>query len=104
MHAQARPGGISGPDAYEAVRAARRRAVGTRQTLRAVARDQAVQVFVARDAEPHVVRELLRLCGEKGVPVVYVDSMAELGRACGIQVGAAAAAVLGPAGGAGRPA
>lgn len=92
---QAWPGGGGhSPSPYDEVRAARRRAVGTRQALKAVARDQAAAVFVARDAEPHVTRELVRLCEEKNVPIVYVDSMAELGRACGIQVGAAAAAIL----------
>jgi len=79
---------------YDEIRSARRRAVGTRQVLKAVMRDEAVAVFVARDAEPHVVRDLIRLCQEKQVPITYVDSMAELGRACGIQVGAASAAVL----------
>lgn len=68
--------------------------MGTRQAAKAVARGQAETVFVARDAEPHVVRDLVRLCEEKNIPIIYVDSMAELGRACGIQVAAAAAAVL----------
>ena len=75
---------------YDQVRHARRRVVGTRQVMRG----EATLVVVAQDAEPHVVRDLIRLCQEKDVPVVYVDSMAELGRACGIQVGAASAAVL----------
>lgn len=79
---------------YDQIRSARRRTVGTRQVLKAVMRDEAATVFVAQDAEPHVVRDLIRLCQEKNVPIIYVDSMAELGRACGIQVEAASAAVL----------
>ena len=34
------------------------------------------------------------LCKQKGVPVTYVDSMKMLGKACGIEVGAAVAAVV----------
>jgi large subunit ribosomal protein L7A len=79
---------------YDRIRAARRKLVGTKQAMKAVARGQAAEVYVARDADPRVVRDLIRLCEEKNVPLIYVDGMAELGRACGIQVGAASAAVL----------
>jgi large subunit ribosomal protein L7A len=79
----------------EALRRAARRTVGTNQTVRAVERGEAVAVFVARDAEPHVVRHLLGLCGQRGVPVHEVESMWVLGRLCGVEVGAASAAILG---------
>lgn len=79
---------------YEAVRAARRRAVGTKQALKAVSRGAAKAVYVARDAEPHVVRGLIDLCSQKQVAVFEVDSMADLGRTAGIKVGAAAVAIL----------
>lgn len=79
---------------YAAVRAARHRAVGTKQALKAVNRGAAGAVYIAQDAEPRVVQALLASCRENQVPVHYVDSMAELGRACGIKVGAAAAALL----------
>lgn len=79
---------------YELIRQAKARTVGTKAVLRAVERGEARAVFVARDAEPHVVAPVVALCGQRGVQVVWVDSMAELGRACGIEVGAASAAVL----------
>mgnify|MGYP000328735007 CR=1 FL=1 len=79
---------------YELIRQAKARTVGTRAVLRAVERGEARVVFVARDAEPRVVAPVVALCGRKGVQVVWVDSMTELGRACGIEVGAASAAVL----------
>ena len=44
------------------IRSARRRAVGTKQTLKAVVRGQAAEVFVARDAEEHVVRSVIQAC------------------------------------------
>lgn len=73
---------------------AKQRTIGTKQTLKAVQKGQARLVYVARDADEHVIREVLKLCKEKDVEVVYADSMARLGQACGIQVGAASAAVL----------
>lgn len=79
---------------YERLTGAKAKTVGTKQTLKALQKDQVKVVYVARDAEERVVRELLRLCAEKNVEVVYADSMARLGQACGIQVGAASAAVL----------
>ncbi|MFO7274602.1 MULTISPECIES: ribosomal L7Ae/L30e/S12e/Gadd45 family protein [Thermaerobacter] len=76
------------------LRAARRRTVGTKQTLKAVLRGEAVRVYVARDAEPHVVRDLVQACQARGVELEYVDTMRELGSACKIKVGAASAAIL----------
>jgi large subunit ribosomal protein L7A len=76
------------------LKVARRRTVGTKQTLRAVEKGNALCVFVARDAEERVVSGLLKLCQETGTPVEWVDHMAVLGKACGIQVGAASAAIL----------
>ena len=79
---------------YDRIRNARRRSVGTKQTLKAAVRGQAVEVFIARDADEHVVRNLVHVCQERNIPLTYVDSMMELGRACGIKVGAASAAIL----------
>ncbi|MFY9189104.1 MAG: ribosomal L7Ae/L30e/S12e/Gadd45 family protein [bacterium] len=76
------------------LRTARRKSVGTKQTLKAVQKGIARQVFVAKDAEPHVVSPLLTLCQENDTPYTYADNMKVLGRACGIQVGAAAAAII----------
>lgn len=80
----------------EDLRRATRRTVGTKQTLRAVERGQVERVFVARDAEPQVLRPLLGLCRQRGLPVFEAESMQVLGRACGVEVGAASAAILSP--------
>lgn len=84
---------------YDRIKNAPHKAVGTKQTLKAASRQQAQEVFVARDADEFVVRDLIRTCEEQGIPITYVDSMAELGRACGIKVGAASAAILREVGG-----
>ena len=51
-------------------------------------------VFIAQDAEEHVVSQIKEMCREKGIETVAVSTMKELGDACGIQVGAASAAIL----------
>jgi len=79
---------------YERLAGARSRTVGTKQTLKALQKGKVRLVYVARDAEEKVVRDILRLSREKNVEVVYADSMVRLGQACGIHVGAATAAVL----------
>lgn len=73
---------------------ARKRTIGTKQTLKALEKGQAKRVFIAVDAEQHVIRPLLHMCNEKGVPVVKVDTMKDLGKACGIEVGCASAAII----------
>jgi len=76
------------------LRAASERAVGTNQTARAIARGLAAEVFVAADADRRIVEPVVRAATERGVGLIEVESMTALGRACGIAVGAAAAAVL----------
>ncbi|MEW6523283.1 MAG: ribosomal L7Ae/L30e/S12e/Gadd45 family protein [Bacillota bacterium] len=78
----------------ERLKAARQRTVGTKQTLKAVERGTARVVFLAQDADERVLRDLVRRCTENEIEIVYVESMAALGKACGIQVGAASAAII----------
>ena len=49
---------------------------------------------VADDADVRVVQPLLDACAEARVNVEKVATMQELGKACGIHVGAATAAIL----------
>ncbi|MCI8478039.1 MAG: 50S ribosomal protein L7ae-like protein [Oscillospiraceae bacterium] len=75
-------------------RSSEQRVVGVKQTKRALLDGNAAQVFLAGDADPRVIEPVARLCEEKGVPVARTASMKELGAACGIAVGSAAAALL----------
>ena len=70
------------------------KAVGVKQASKAVERNQACVVFLALDAEGRINLPLRELCLKKNVPIEEVSTMAELGKACGIAVGAAAVAVL----------
>jgi len=79
---------------YERLKNSVKKTIGTKQTMKAVQRNAATLVYIAKDAEPHVTEPLISLCREKGIEVVMVDSMIELGKACGIEVGSASAAIL----------
>ncbi len=68
--------------------------VGIKQLRKALRDDKAKKVFVASNADPKLVEPIIALCGEKNVPLIQVPTMEELGKACGIAVGAAVAAIL----------
>ena len=78
----------------EALSKAGNKTIGTKQTMKAVQSSAAKIVFVAEDAEQHVLEPLLALCRDKNVKVLWVKSMDELGRACGIDVGSASASII----------
>ena len=60
--------------------------VGLKQVRRAIACGRAGHVFLARDADPRLTGPLEDCCREAGVPVAGGHTMAQLGRACGIDV------------------
>jgi large subunit ribosomal protein L7A len=80
--------------ALEKLKSAGKVVVGMRQTVKAIENDATRAVYLANDAEGKVTSPVLRLCQEKGIPIFYADTMAELGKACNIKVGAAMAAIL----------
>ncbi|MFD2672477.1 ribosomal L7Ae/L30e/S12e/Gadd45 family protein [Marinicrinis sediminis] len=67
--------------------------IGTKQTLKSVELGKAEHVYVAKDADPKLIHRAVSLCKKHGVKVVHVDTMKMLGKACGIEVGAAMAAL-----------
>jgi len=73
---------------------AKKKTVGTKQTVKAIEKGLAKTVFVAEDADAHITNPIVSLSNEKGIPIVYADTMKNLGKACGIEVGCASAAVL----------
>ena len=70
--------------------------VGAKQLKKAVKAGRAAYVFLAENADPAVTEPLEALCADNHIQITWVRTMAELGQACGIEVGAAAAAVLNP--------
>ena len=68
--------------------------VGAKQLRKAMAAGRVRQAFLASNADPAITEPIAAMCRENGVSYGYVRSMAELGRACGIEVGAATAALV----------
>lgn len=68
--------------------------VGVKQTRRALNDGRAKSVFLARDADPALTEPMAQAAEDKGVPVLWTEHMKELGKACGIAVGAAVAATI----------
>jgi len=85
-------------DAIEALEVARDTGSvkkGTNETTKAIERGNAVLVVIAEDVEPEeIVMHLPELADERGVPFVFVDSQDDVGRAAGLEVGSAAAAIV----------
>ncbi len=68
--------------------------VGTKQLRKALESGRARHVYLAENADPGMTVSLAEDCTRMGVPCTWVRSMKDLGRACGIEVGAASAAVV----------
>ncbi len=68
--------------------------VGVKQAAKALENGTAKLVYIAKDADPRVTGNIIELCHRNSVEIVYEDSMKHLGKACGIEVGAAVACVL----------
>jgi large subunit ribosomal protein L7A len=72
----------------------RKTVVGAKQLRKSLQNGTADFVFLARNADPAITEPMEALCRTCSVEYAWIATMAELGRACGIEVGAAAAAVL----------
>jgi large subunit ribosomal protein L7A len=79
---------------YEKVLQANKVIIGTKQTVRALKEGNASELVIAEDADPNITAKLIKQANEANIAVSYVESMKKLGKACGIEVGAAAAAII----------
>ena len=68
--------------------------VGAKQLRKAIQSGRAQRVFLAENADPAITEPIVLMCQERSIPYTWVPAMADLGRACGIEVGAAAAATV----------
>lgn len=70
---------------------------GTNEVTKAIERGNAKLVLIAEDVQPEeVVMHLPELANERDIPFVFVEKQDELGRAAGLEVGSAAAAIIDP--------
>lgn len=74
--------------------AGKKTVVGAKQLRKALNSGLAKKVYLAQNADPALTEPIEALCQLKSVEYAWVKSMTDLGHACGIEVGAAAAAAL----------
>lgn len=67
--------------------------VGAKQIRKALEKGKICAVFLAKNADPEITGPLQAQCQLHHVSCTWVSTMEALGKACGIDVGAAAAAV-----------
>ncbi|MCY7797210.1 50S ribosomal protein L7ae-like protein [Bacillus spizizenii] len=79
---------------YDKVSQAKSIIIGTKQTVKALKRGSVKEVVVAKDADPILTTSVISLAEDQGISVSMVESMKKLGKACGIEVGAAAVAII----------
>ena len=72
----------------------RKTVVGAKQIRKALNAGSVSRVYLAQNADPALTEPIEALCQRCGVDCTWVRSKTELGRACGIEVGAAAAAAV----------
>lgn len=76
---------------HQALADAQKRVVGTKQLLRALDEGKIAHVYIAKDADLLLTKRVADRCYDMNIPCTQVETMAELGRACAIDVKAAAA-------------
>lgn len=79
---------------YEKVSQAKEIIVGTKQTVKALKNGLVSELVVASDADPKVTTKVIQVAKETNTQIITVDSMKKLGKSCGIEVGAAAVAII----------
>lgn len=69
--------------------------IGVNEVTKAIERDQAKLVFIAKDVSPaELTMHIPLLCKEKKVAYTFMDTRKELGEKLGVPVGTAALAVV----------
>ena len=71
-----------------------KRVVGIKQLRKALREGVATTVFIAENADLRLTAPIRESCEQAGIPVISVPTMAELGKVCSIEVGAAVAAII----------
>ena len=68
--------------------------VGAKQIRKGLNAGRISHVYLARNADPAITGPIEAKCQNTGIECTWVKSMQDLGRACGIEVSAATAAVV----------
>ena len=72
----------------------REKVIGLKQTIKAVHKNSCEVVYIASDVDTDIISHLLEMCKNNGVKIDRSQDMRQLGKACGIDVGASAVGIL----------
>ena len=67
--------------------------VGTRRLIRAIQAGEIAEAYIASDADLFIVRQVRQACTAANVRLNEVESMVQLGQACGVEVKTASAGI-----------
>ena len=68
--------------------------MGIKQSTKSLKSREGKTLYVAKDAQAELIKPVVDLANVMNVEIQYVDTMKELGKLCGIDVGAAVALIL----------
>lgn len=68
--------------------------VGARQVKRALLKDEVESVWIAKNANYHIIKGIIELCESKGIKIKQVEKMSKLGKMFEIDVNATSVAIL----------
>ena len=71
-----------------------KKVVGFKQATKAIRSGIGKKLYVAENADEKIISNLIELANERGVEVIHIDTMKDLGKLCGIDVGASAMVTL----------
>lgn len=71
-----------------------KRVVGLKQVQRFARSGMLEKVFIAKDADEHIIQKLLGVCDKHAIPYDKAYTMHQLGNACQIEVGSACAGLV----------
>ena len=74
--------------------ASQEKVIGVKQSRKAIREGRAKRVFLACDADPAIIDPVAESCRSAGIPTEEGYTLAQLGHACRITVGASVVAVL----------
>ena len=68
--------------------------IGIKECQKAVENKKVIKAFIAGDADEKVLKSFIELCKQNSIELNYVDTMKNLGKACGIDVGASTVVII----------
>ena len=74
--------------------ASQEKVIGVKQSRKAIREGRAKRVYLACDADPAITDPVAETCAQAGIPVENGCTMAQVGHACRITVGASVVGVL----------